>query len=181
MRSRWQNGFALLWGFAEATVFFIVPDVLLSWFGLRKLRGALLACLFALLGALLGGSVVWLVSHQDPEQLRALYGALPAIDGTMINGVRQQLQAQGLVALFLGPLSGTPYKLYALEAAHLGLGYLPFLLVSIPARLLRFVLVTLAAAGFSRLLSKRLDLTQRRLVLVAGWVAFYAWYFHAMS
>jgi hypothetical protein len=31
---------AVLWGFAEATVFFIVPDVQLSWLALRSRRTA---------------------------------------------------------------------------------------------------------------------------------------------
>ena len=33
---------ALLWGFAEATLFFIVPDVLLSAIAVRRGRGAAL-------------------------------------------------------------------------------------------------------------------------------------------
>ena len=181
MLDRSRNSLALLWGFAEATVFFIVPDVLLSWYGLKDLRRALFACLFALLGALAGGSVIWLFGHGDPEPVRSIYAALPAIDTAMINGVREQLQSHGLAALFLGPLSGTPYKLYALESGHLGLGYVPFLLVSAPARLLRFALVTLAVAGLGRLLSRRLALYQRQRLLLFAWGAFYAWYFYAMS
>ena len=181
MHGRLRNGLALIWGFAEATVFFIVPDVLLSWFGLKDLRRALIACLFALLGALAGGSIIWLLGHRDPEPLRNLFAALPAIDTGMILTVREQLQTQGILALFLGPLSGTPYKLYALESAHVGLGYLPFLLISVPARLLRFALVTLAAASLGRLLGSRLTLHQQQQLLLLGWAAFYAWYFHAMS
>jgi len=46
---------AFLWGLAEATCFFIVPDVLLSFIALRRLRTALLCCGLALAGALLAG------------------------------------------------------------------------------------------------------------------------------
>ena len=56
MRIGRANAIASLWGFAEATVFFIVPDVLLSWLALRSPKSGLIACLFALLGALIGGS-----------------------------------------------------------------------------------------------------------------------------
>jgi membrane protein YqaA with SNARE-associated domain len=181
VRGRQRNWLAVLWGFAEATVFFIVPDVLLSWFALENLRRALTACLFATCGALLGGSIVWLAGHQDPAPLRAVYAALPAIDAGMIDTVRQQLQSEGLTALFLGPLKGTPYKLYALEGGNLRLSFLAFLLISVPARLVRFVLVALVTAGISRLLSSRLKPAGRRSALIAAWVVFYGWYFHVMS
>lgn len=180
-RGRLGNGVALFWGLAEATVFFIVPDVLLSWLALEDRRRALVACVFALLGALLGGSIVWLAGLRDPEMLRAFYAILPGIDTAMIDEVGRQLESQGLAAVLLGPLQGTPYKLYALEGARQGLGYLAFLLISVPARLIRFTLVAMAVAGISRLLSSRLSLAGRRYLLSLGWVAFYAWYFQAMG
>ncbi len=40
--------------------------------------------------------------------------------------------------LFLGPLGGLAYKIYAVEAAHLGYGLAIFLLISLPARLTRW-------------------------------------------
>lgn len=170
-----------LWGLAEAMVFFIVPDVLLSWLALRGLRGALIACLFALAGALIGGTAVWLIAQQNPELLRATFVHIPAIDSNMLETVQTQLATAGLMALFIGPLIGTPYKIYALEAAVLQLGYLPFLLVSIPARLIRFVLVTSIVAALNRVLTRRLSLRQRQGLLLACWVGFYAWYFHVMA
>lgn len=180
----WKNrasALAALWGLAEATVFFIVPDVLLSWLALRGLRSALIACCFALLGALVGGTVVWVIGQQDPEPLRRLFVLIPAIDASMLDDVRTQLKNSGLLALFVGPLTGTPYKIYALEAAALRLGYVPFLLVSIPARLVRFALVTSIVAALDRALHRRISLRQRQGTLLAMWAMFYAWYFHAMG
>jgi hypothetical protein len=46
------NCIAALWAFAEATLFFIVPDVWLSLAGRENLRRGLMACLNALVGAL---------------------------------------------------------------------------------------------------------------------------------
>ena len=181
MHIRLANTLAALWGLAEATVFFIVPDVLLSWLATRSLRGALIACLFALLGALVGGTAIWLIAQRDPEPLRNLFLLIPAIDSTMLENVHSQLETQGLVALFIGPLIGTPYKIYALEAAVLQPGYLPFLLVSIPARLIRFVLVASVVAGLNHALSRRLELRKRQGLLLACWIGFYAWYFHVMG
>ena len=178
---RRANALAGLWGLAEATLFFIVPDVLLSWLALRGLRTALLACLCALCGALIGGTAIWIIAQHDPELLRAVFVHIPAIDSAMLDSVRTQLTTTGLLALFIGPLIGTPYKIYALEAAVLQLGYIPFLLVSIPARLIRFVLVTSIVAALNRGLMRRLSLRQRQGLLLACWTGFYAWYFHVMG
>jgi len=43
---------AALWGLAEATLFFIVPDVFLSLVALRDRRAALVACGWAIPGHL---------------------------------------------------------------------------------------------------------------------------------
>ncbi len=180
MRPSRTDALAALWGIAEATVFFIVPDVLLSWLALGSYRRALIACLYALAGALAGGAIIWFAGHIDPEPLRALFDALPALDYRMIERVRSELAESGLVALFVGPLRGTPYKIYALEAAQLGFGLGFFLLVSVPARLIRFVLVSLAAAGLGRLLGQRLSLLQLRIVHVTVWTAFYTWFFYVL-
>lgn len=170
-----------LWGLAEATVFFIVPDVLLSWLALKDLGKALRACLWALAGALLGGAVIYYLGASNPEPVRAVFAALPGISDATIGDVSLQLQETGLLALFIGRLIGTPYKIYALEAAALGLGPLPFLLVSVPARVIRFVLVASVFALLARYLRRIASLTAIRVMHLAGWAAFYAWYFHVMS
>ena len=51
LRALGVNLGAAVWGFAEATLFFIVPDVLLSWIALHAPRKALVACLWAVVGA----------------------------------------------------------------------------------------------------------------------------------
>ena len=172
---------AAIWGFAEATIFFIVPDVLLSWVALRYPRRAFQACLWALGGALLGGVMIWYLGSADPEPVREFYATIPAISEAMIAGVRGQLDTRGLTALFIGPMIGTPYKIYALEAAGAGFGLISFLLISIPARLLRFVVVTGVVAVVSRALQPFVALRWRQAILVASWIGFYGFYFRVMS
>ena len=175
------NGVALLWGFAEASFFFIVPDVLLSWYALSSLRRALVACLFALAGALLGGALVWLWASNDPDTIRALLASIPAVNEAMMVDVRTQLSDTGVFALFKGPLVGVPYKLYALEAADLGIGLATFLSVSIPARLIRFVAVTVLIGIIGQLLQRKFSLTHVRMAHILCWSAFYTWYFSVMA
>lgn len=180
MRCTRTNALAALWGLAEATVFFIVPDVLLSWIALRSRKRALLACLWATGGALAGGAILWLVGRHDPEPARALFATLPAINDGMIENVRSQLHTSGLKALFLGPLSGTPYKIYALEAASIDYGLGMFVLISLPARLIRFLLVSLVASGISKLLNRMPGMRHLQILHVLFWTALYAWYFSVM-
>ena len=181
MRIGRVNAVATLWGFAEATVFFIVPDVLLSWLALRSPKSGYTACLFALFGALIGGSVMWAWGRIDADSARAMFEFLPAIGEASIPGVQQQLADSGITALFLGPLGGTPYKIYSVEAANLGYGLAIFLVVSIPARLTRFVVVTFVSGVASRLLRRRFSLRTVQMIHVACWLVFYAWFFTIMA
>ena len=181
MKLNRTNALAALWGLAEAALFFIVPDVFLSWIALRSFKRAMWACLWALLGALIGGAFIWYMGLVNADALRAVFTSIPAINEGMMNNVRDQLQNSGLVALFIGPLVGTPYKLYALEAAQLGYGLFIFLLISIPARLMRFIIVTIVSAAASRALNRLVSIRTLQVMLVCVWVAFYSWYYHVMS
>ena len=165
-----------LWGLAEATLFFIVPDVLLSLVALRDRRGASIACGWAIGGALVGGILMYQWGQANPAASRAALDAVPAIGAAMIADVERSLVTTGLPALFLGPLSGTPYKIYAVVSGGLGVGLAPFLLVSVPARGVRFVLVTLVAAWVSRRPLAKWPLGRRRAAALAVWAVFYAIY-----
>ena len=169
---------ALAWGFIEATVFFIVPDVLLSVATASNARRAYTACLYATAGALLGGAVLWQLG--DTIDWRALFEKLPAIDAAMIAAAGERLAADGPVALFAGVLTGTPYKLFVIEARDLGIGLGPFLAASTPARLGRFVLVTAAAHLFCRVTRQRLPGSRQRAVLLGFWAVFYTAFFALM-
>lgn len=166
---------AALWGFAEATLFFVVPDVYLSRVALEAPRRALRACLWALAGALAGGALMHAWGAADPAAARDALDAVPAVSAAAVAGVGEALAADGWIALFVGPLTGTPYKIYAVEAGRLGLGLLPLLAVSVPARLVRFVLVTLLATGLVRAPGlRRLPLPRQRLLHAVAWTLFYA-------
>jgi membrane protein YqaA with SNARE-associated domain len=104
---------------------------------------------------------------------------IPAISPELVAQVETQLVAHGLWALLLGPLQGVPYKIYAVVSGARDGSWLAFLLVSIPARYLRFLLATLAARGLSRLVQRW---TRRRVefeltLLAALWLEFYCFYF----
>jgi len=169
-----------LWGLAEATLFFIVPDVVVTWVAVRDRRSALVGCAWATVGALVGGLVMYWWGGTDGATAVAALDAVPAISGSMIEGVRASLEDRGLLALFLGPLTGTPYKIYAVQSGALGSNLPAFVLVSIPARAIRFVLLTLVAAGIAHGPAKAWPLFRKRLVVGSLWALFYTAYFVAL-
>lgn len=171
---------AALWGFAEATLFFIVPDVLLTFLAQTSLRRALVASLAAAGGALTGGAALYAFAAADPETARAVLLAVPGISPELVSRVTVLLRGDLFVGLVAGALSGAPYKLFVAEAATMGVSPVTFLIASLPARLLRFALAALASwLIFAKLLGE-LSLRTRRWLLAGFRLFFYKKYFTVM-
>ena len=171
---------AIAWGLAEATVFFIVPDVLLTYLALKDPRRATKACLWTLVGALVGGIVMFCWGHYDPKSAAGFLTQIPAIDEELLNKVEQQIDDDGVKATFFGPMAGRPYKIYAVYAGGKDVKFLTFFLISIPARLLRFILLTWITWWVASKLLAKLQVRSRTLILSGIWIAFYGWYFSVM-
>ncbi len=173
---------SFFWGFAEATVFFIVPDMLISLVAIFSRALFLRTAVAALAGALIGGAAVYLAAIHAPALVAAIMRSVPFISDLMIARVRNEYADMGNRALFYGPISGTPYKLYAFAAppyASLAI----FLAVSIPARLLRFLTVGGFATLMAYLLRRYLKCSDRILVGIhaAAWAVFYVAYWGSVS
>ncbi|HEX2253492.1 MAG TPA: hypothetical protein VHQ65_09515 [Thermoanaerobaculia bacterium] len=178
---RCADGIAAGWGLAEATVFFFVPDVWLSWLALRAPRHAFRACLWATAGAVAGGAAMISFGGAEPATAEALLDAVPGIGPGLVTEVRRELANHGFLALFLGPLRGVPYKIYAAEAGVLGLSPVALLAWTVPARLLRFLAVTAFAAVVAALPPLRRRPRLARVLHLLAWSAFYAFYFWTMG
>jgi membrane protein YqaA with SNARE-associated domain len=170
---------AFLWGLAEATLFFIVPDVLLSLVGAYDARRALRHVLAAIVGALVGGAVMFGFAASSQTEAGALVAKVPFVRPAMFDRVESEFKSDSAMALFRGPIAGVPYKIYAVQAPrHVALW--KFLLISIPARGARFVLLwTIAAlAGFALRQwcpTRPLVSAYVHAVLWTGFYAFYWW------
>ena len=168
-----------LWGFAEATLFFLVPDVMLTAIAVVDWRLALVGCLAALAGALAGGAVMY-TAGRSGEGARRLLLRVPGISPAMAERVRREVGQRRFLAVLLGPLSGTPYKLYAVEAGRQRLSAAGFMLISVPSRLVRFVAVTALAGWLAHGVFPGLATGWKLAAWGVVWSAFYAWYFRAM-
>ncbi len=168
---------AALWGCAEATLFFIVPDVLLTSLALTSLGKALWAALVAALAATTGGILVWYCAAHDPEATRGVLVHVPGISKTSFTTVQQLLESGLFDGMLHGAFSGVPYKIFAAEAGLSGTGLAQFALLSPIVRLPRFVVMSLIAWGLSRLVGGRLPDRQKLGISLALWAVFYVFYF----
>ena len=180
MTPMWALLIAAAWGFAEATLFFLVPDIILSAIAIADWRLALWCCLAATAGAMAGGAVMHRAGRRDDGRLRSVFLRIPGIDPAMLERVSQQVASRGFLAVLLGPLYGTPYKLYAGEAGRRHLSLPGLVLITIPARLLRFLAVTLLAAWLAHGVAPGLSPASKYAAAATAWAVFYAWYFRAM-
>ncbi len=168
---------AAAWSFAEATLFFVAPVVYLSGVAVRNSRAAWHAGAWAIIGALIGGTLMFAWGRSSPELALATLDRVPTVSHAMIQDVGEQLQEDGLPALFRGPVTGTPYKIYATQSGILSISYLQFLLMSILARAAPFTALILAGIGFRRLLPRGWTSNRASALHAMGWFAYYIVYF----
>lgn len=170
---------AFLWGLAEATLFFIVPDVWIGLLALFSLRRGLHAAVWALAGAIVGGALMYGIGASiEPDRSTQILDAVPAISVPMIEDVERQMRDQGTQVMTLGPLRGTPYKIYARTAGLRNHAFAGFVLWTVPARIVRFLLsallVSIAANLARRFLRQPGWITGLYAVF---WIVFYGSYF----
>ena len=169
--------FSLIWGLAEATFFFIVPDVLLSYIAIKNLKVAKTACIFATIGALIGGLIMYAWGQRNVESAEIFLNKVPAISEEMLDDINLQVKDDRGLAIFKGPLQGQPYKAYAVYSGSDGINYLSFILITIPARIIRFIItVLLADFLLNKILGKRKKIN-KTVLLSCWWVIFYSAYF----
>jgi membrane protein YqaA with SNARE-associated domain len=177
----WALG-AALWGFAEATLFFIVPDLLLNAAVLRLgLRKALWLCAVAAFGAMTGGLAMWHWGASDAGAARAALLNVPAVGPDLLARVQGEISSGWALHLALGPFTGAPYKLYAVEAGAAGVSPWLFALVSVPARLPRFIATTLLTALAQKVLTRWRVTFSPYALLALVWAVDYAFYFYMRS
>lgn len=183
---RWLNALlgmpgsilAFVWGFAEGTLFFVVPDVGFTLTtGLRPKRG-LLQLALAVAGGLLAGNVMYSWAAANPRQAQSTVAAVPFVGERMLEDTYRRYEARGGWAMLEGPLRGVPYKVYAVLAPA-RLSFAEFFLLSIPARAER-MLISWIAVALIALFLRRIDEPRRWRIAVAlhavCWIALYTYY-----
>jgi len=179
---RWMAGApglvaAFGWGLAEATFFFVVPDVGISLVAAVAPRRAWRHVVAAILGSLLGGALMFNWAARDVDGAREAVMHVPFVRARMFLRVDGSYAKHGMGAVYLGPLGGIPYKIYAVEAPEF-VERGEFLAGTAPARGYRFALVWIVFGVAGRLLRRTLGRTDAQLAMWHGvfWVLLYAVY-----
>lgn len=168
---------ALLWGAAEGFLFFIVPDVIIGLIAMRKgLRAGVIAALLAATGAAVGGGAMYLWAQSRPAQAIAAIAAVPAVSDAMIARADQEMASGWLPAALKGPLTSTPYKVYAALAPSQGVSLPAWIAAAWPVRLPRFLLVAAGMALIGGLARNRISPRIGLALFTLGWVLFYGWF-----
>lgn len=170
-----------IWGFAESTLFFIIPDVLLSLYAIQKntFVRVILANVICVLGAIVGGTIMYSLSATNIDVISVLMH-IPAIHPHMVEHVHEQLSSNVFIALITGPLFGVPYKIFASVAPEYT-SLILFLMVSIPARLARFLFISVLSYVLSHYVFNQLSMTAKYCVWGAVWLIGYSIYFYLIG
>jgi hypothetical protein len=172
---------AFAWGLSEATVFFIVPDVVISFIALHYgFRGGLLAAAASVAGAMLGGALVYFWGQGDIASARAFFDTLPAIAPATIARAQGEIAQPALAFTMLkGSMTGVPFKLYASEAGAAGASLGTLMALTPLVRFPRFLIAATCAAAARRwtLPAAPSAFKAHKFTLLAGfWIVFYAIY-----
>ncbi len=165
-----------LWGAAEGSFFFIIPDLIITLVALFSFKRSLLQIAAVLAGSLLAGASMYAWGQASPDAAKDAVKRVPFVRGSMFEKTQRDFESSGAWALCAGPMSGIPYKVYAIQApAYCSLP--AFLLASIPARLERFVMAWAVFAVVGWFLRRRKKGPAAALVFFSVyWTAVYAVY-----
>jgi hypothetical protein len=137
---------AFAWGAAEASFFFLVPDILLTWVAMKAPRRVWLHLVLTLAGAVLAGVLMYAWAARSTTA-QAFVAAVPRVSSSMVAQAAEDLRRDGAWGTVRGPARGIPYKVYAVQAPLQGVAAAEFAAVSVPARAWRMVLLMLAFAA----------------------------------
>lgn len=164
------------WGWAEAILFFIVPDLWLGFVALYAPRRMLVTLGAIMVGAALGAVCLYVATLAFGADLSAVIVALPGSLPTDVEQARAELAEQGAIASLNGVLQALPVKTYIHASALEGIGLVEvvvFTLLNRIERLLLFGVVMALVGWLGRRFITRWPVLAAGLYL-AAWVIFYA-------
>ena len=176
-RSLSQIWLGVLWCLAEATVFFIIPDVLITASALFSPKKSFAQMIAVLIGALLGGALLYTAADKYPDEAKSVVLSVPFVRLHTLEEADHQLQDGGLLAMCVGSFTGVPYKTYAVNGPR----HAPFeifMAMRVPARLFRFLLSWGVFSALGMLLRRQIQASPMVTLglLALCWIGFYTYY-----
>jgi hypothetical protein len=164
-----------IWGYAEATRFWLIPDILLGWIAFNRSRYTMFGVIAATIGAVVGGVRM----HRDAAAEHERLTQIPGISEAMLADARAKFADQGWAAVARAPLDGIPYKVYATESALAGRPIGELLAWTPLSRAWRFALTALGAALIGAVFDRSARRHEGRWLAATAvvWVTVYLRYF----
>lgn len=135
---RWLIGL----GIAESVIFPLPIDPLLAAMVIARKNSFVRLALLTGLASCLGGMIGWLLGYAISTELTGNTALLGFIgNDEKYAAVAAGFARHGWLLVFIGAFTPLPYKVIAVSAGLLGIGWLPFLTASLVGRNLRFLLV----------------------------------------
>jgi len=170
---------ALIWGFAEAIVFFVAPAVLVSYVALRHgVFQGLFIGVFVTGAATLGGVILYVAAGYQYAEIQGVLLQVPGVTAEGFRFARAEMKALDALAVLSAAYNTlVPFKLFAAEAKAAGVPAVTFILATLFHYLSRVFLAALVA-GTAGLILKHF-VRRRTLVAIwaAVWIVAYALYF----
>jgi membrane protein YqaA with SNARE-associated domain len=142
-RSRTALWLVFCWSIAEALWWPIIPDFLVAPLALAAPSRWLVLAGVATAGSVLGGAVAFPLGSLGDW----LAESAPLLTQRMHEQAAAWMNDSGVAGLLQQPLSGVPYKVFALRAAEAGLSLPGFIVMSVAVRGLRIGVVAAIFAG----------------------------------
>ena len=177
------SSIGFLWGLAEGTFFFIVPDVFIGFVAMRSVGHAAKAWMASIAGSMLAIVFIYtLMAWMDLNYLDSLT-YIPGISSNLLESVSSSIAADGLPYTPLLILKGVPLKVFGAVAFSLSHSLPAVLLWTVFARLARIAPTFVVFAVLRWLCADKIDANPRPWYLAMGvfWALFYAFYFWRMS
>lgn len=177
-----MNRLAFIWGFSEATFFFIIPDILFSGLAINHVKKAAVTLIYAVFGALIGGTLLYFLPYFiDASLLKKYLISLPFLSEAMVETIDKGMAFQPYQTLFTSGFIGIPYKVYAVFSGLHQLNFFLFLGISLIMRFFRFSTTLLITFIGSFLLKRYVSLRIVYVVWLSLVILFYGSYFIILS
>ena len=163
-RHRLAVRYLALLSFAEASFFPVPPDVMLAPMVLARRRHAWRLAMVTTLASAVGGALGYLIGSYFFAFVEPLLHAWGYWSAYL--EARQWFAAWGVWVVFLAGFTPIPYKVFTITSGAVGMAFVPFFIVSVMGRGLRFFLV----AGLIYWGGERAERGLRRHIDLFGWL-----------
>ena len=150
--------------FAESSFFPIPVDVMLAPMVFankqKAWRFALITTLMSVLGGMFGYLIGAFLFDSYGQQLLNLFDAHDTFES-----IKESYREHGMVIILLAGVTPIPYKIFTVASGVMGIAIIPFILMSIVGRGIRFF----AVAGLIKLGGDKLESTIHQKIEWFGW------------